>query len=106
VRLAPVRQTLATRGFRALVDDYDTAADPAGNVVKAAAKLRQLGCTRSCSPGLPGPQANLIVPVLFITAKGDRYGAAEATPQLYAAATKASPRRLEVVAVMPMAPTC
>ena len=42
--------------------------------------------------------AKLIAPVLFITAKGDRYGAAEATPQLYAAATKASSRRLEVVA--------
>ena len=32
--------------------------------------------------------AKLIAPVLFITAKGDRYGAAEATPQLYAAATR------------------
>jgi hypothetical protein len=33
-----------------------------------------------------------------ITAKGDRYGAAEATLELYAAATKASSRRLKVVA--------
>jgi hypothetical protein len=38
----PFAKTLATRGFRALVYDYDTA-DPAGNVVKAAARLRALG---------------------------------------------------------------
>jgi pimeloyl-ACP methyl ester carboxylesterase len=119
----PFAKTLATRGFRALVYDYDTAADPAGNVVKAAAKLRQLGvrtvllagasqgakASLMAAPAI-GPlvagvvslsaertaqgqdvlpfAAKLIAPVLFITAKGDRYGAAEATPQLYAAATR------------------
>jgi hypothetical protein len=129
----PFAKTLATRGFRALVYDYDTAADPAGNVVKAAAKLRQLGGAhgpaRRGLPGRqglidgcagdrptgrrggepvgrahrPGPgraavrrQADRPGPVHH--PKGDRYGAAEATPQLYAAATKASSRRLEVVA--------
>jgi alpha-beta hydrolase superfamily lysophospholipase len=42
--------------------------------------------------------AKLKAPVLFITAKDDRYGAADAAPQFYKAATKASSRRLEVVA--------
>jgi dienelactone hydrolase len=96
-------------------------------VVKAAAKLRQLGvrtvllagasqgakASLMAAPAISPPvagvvslsaertaqgqdvlpfAAKLIAPVLFITAQGDRYGATEATPQLYAAATKASSR--------------
>jgi hypothetical protein len=41
--------------------------------------------------------AKLRAPVLFVVAKGDPYGAADATPQLYRAAARASSRRLVVV---------
>jgi hypothetical protein len=39
----PFAKTLAARGFRALVYNYGLTADPAGDVAKAAAKLRELG---------------------------------------------------------------
>jgi pimeloyl-ACP methyl ester carboxylesterase len=129
----PFAKTLASRGFRVLVYDYGTAADPAGDVVNAAAKLRELGvrtvllagasrganASLIAAPGITPPVARVVslsaeramlgqdvlpfvaklkAPVLFITARGDRYGAADATPQHFKAATKASSRRLEVVA--------
>ena len=49
----PFARTLAARGFRVLVYDYGITADPAGDVAKAAATLRELGCARSCSPVRP-----------------------------------------------------
>jgi hypothetical protein len=48
----PFARTLTARGFRALVYDYSTT-DPADDVSQAAAKLRQLGRARSCSPAPP-----------------------------------------------------
>jgi hypothetical protein len=113
----PFAKTLAARGFRVLVYDYGTAADPAGDVVNAAAKLRELGvrtvllagasqgakASLIAAPGITPPVAGVVspsaertahgqdvlpfvaklkAPVLFITAKDDRYGAADATPQL------------------------
>ena len=128
----PFAKTLAARGFRVLVYDYGTAADPAGDVVNAAAKLRELGvrtvllagasrganASLIAAPGITPPVAAVVTlsaeramlgqdvlpfvaklkaPVLFITAKDDRYGAADAAPQFYKAATKASSRRLEVL---------
>src|SRR5215218_5039631 len=129
----PFAKTLASRGFRVLVYDYGTAADPAGDIVNAAAKLRELGvrtvllagasrganASLIAAPGITPPVARVVslsaeramlgqdvlpfvaklkAPVLFITARGDRYGAADATPQHFKAATKSSSRRLEVVA--------
>ena len=38
----PFAKTLASHGLRVLVYDYGTAADPAGDVVNAAAKLHEL----------------------------------------------------------------
>ena len=128
----PFAKTLAARGFRALVYDYGTTADPAGDVAKAAAKLRELGvrtvllagasqgakASLIAAPAITPPVAGVVslsaertaqgqdvlpfaaklkAAVLFVVAKGDRYGAADATPQLYKAATKASSRRLEVL---------
>jgi pimeloyl-ACP methyl ester carboxylesterase len=132
VRLAPVRQDARCAWLPGPVYDYGTAADPAGDVVNAAAKLRELGvrtvllagasqgakASLIAAPGITPPVAGVVslsaertahgqdvlpfvaklkAPVLFITAKDDRYGAADATPQLYKAATKASSRRLEVL---------
>jgi hypothetical protein len=49
----PFAKTLAARGFRVLVYDYGTAADPAGDVVNAAAKLRELGVRTVLLAGAP-----------------------------------------------------
>jgi pimeloyl-ACP methyl ester carboxylesterase len=130
----PFAKTLAARGFRVLVYDYGTAADPAGDVVNAAAKLRALGvrtvllagasrganASLLAAPGIRPPVAGVVTlsaeartaqgqdvvafaaklkaPVLFITAEYDPYGAADAAPRFYRAASKAPSRRLEVVA--------
>jgi pimeloyl-ACP methyl ester carboxylesterase len=129
----PFARTLAARGFRVLVYDYGITADPAGDVAKAAATLRELGVRTVMLAGASqGAKASLIAApairppvggvvslsaertmggqevqpfaaklraaVLFVVAKGDPYGAGDATPRLYRAATKASSRRLVVVA--------
>jgi hypothetical protein len=137
----PFAKTLAARGFRVLVYDYGTAADPAGDVVNAAAKLRELGvrtvllagasrganASLIAAPGITPPVAGVVslsaeramlgqdvlpfvaklkAPVLFITARSDRYGVAD-TPR---STSRRPPRRrrgaLRSWLVTPMAPTC
>jgi hypothetical protein len=57
----PFAKTLAARGFRVLIYDYGTAADPAGDVVNAATKLRQLGVRTVLLAGASqGAKASLI----------------------------------------------
>jgi pimeloyl-ACP methyl ester carboxylesterase len=125
----PFARMLAARGFRVLVYDYGITADPAGDVAKAAATLRELGVRTVMLTGASqGAKASLIAApairppvggvvslsaertmggqevqpfaaklraaVLFVVARGDPYGAADATPRLYRVAAKASSRRL------------
>ena len=81
----------ASQGAKASLIAAPAITPPVGGVVSLSAERTARG------QDLQPFAAKLRAAVLFVVAEGDPYGAADATPQLYRAATKASSRRLVVL---------
>jgi hypothetical protein len=81
----------ASQGAKASLIAAPDITPPVGGVVSLSAERTERG--QDVQPFA----AKLRAPVLFVVAKGDLTGAADATPRLYKAATKASSRRLVVL---------
>ncbi len=81
----------ASQGAKVSVIAGATLTPPVAGVVSLSAERTERG--RDVWPFA----AKLRAAVLFVVAKADPYGAADATPQLYKAATKAASPRLEVL---------